>query len=117
VLGTPITSLNIDINWPEDNWHWQQSLQQVARFAHDNHLQIGIIYNAAFPEGAKSDKQWLNRAVDNVTQIEGRMNIVPDRALFESWAFFPKRSVSEQGSLGEDYLVKRYLKMHGVDVR
>jgi hypothetical protein len=110
VFGTPITFLNIDINWPEDNWHWQQSLQQVARFARDNHLQIGIIYNAAFPEGAKSDEQWLNRAVDNVTQIEGRMNIVPDRALFESWAFFPKRAVSEQGSLGEDYLVKRYLK-------
>ena len=42
VLGTPITFLNIDMNWPEDNWHLQPSLQQVRRFAHDDHLQIGI---------------------------------------------------------------------------
>jgi hypothetical protein len=30
-FGQPIEFLNVDINWPEDNWHWQQSLQQVAR--------------------------------------------------------------------------------------
>ena len=116
VYGRPIGFLIIDINWPEDNWHWQQSLQQVVQFARENHLQVGIIYNAAFPEGAKSDEQWLNRAVDNFSQIEGRMGIVPDKALFESWTFFPKRSLSEQGTLGEDYLVKRYLQMHGVEI-
>jgi len=116
-FGKPIEFLNVDINWPEDNWHWQQSLQQVARFARDNHLKLGIIYNAAFPEGAKSDQQWLDRAVDNFTQIEGHMGIVPDKVLFQTWAYFPKHSVSEPGILGEDYLVKRYLHTHGVEVR
>jgi hypothetical protein len=77
-------------------------------------LQIGIIYNAAFPEGAKSDEQWLNRAVENFTQRESRLSIVPDKALFESWAFFPKRSITDQSGLGEDYLVEHYLKLHKV---
>ena len=110
VFGKPISFLNIDINWPEDNWHWQQSLQQTVGFAHDIHLPIGIIYNAAFPEGAKSDEQWLNRAAENFTQIEGPLGITPDKALFESWAYFPKHSIGEQGTLGEDYLVNRYLQ-------
>lgn len=114
IYGKPIGFLIIDINWPEDNWQWQQSLRQVVQFARDNHLQIGIIYNAAFPDGAKSDEQWLNRAVENFTQIEGRMGIVPDKALFESWAFFPKRSITDQSGLGEDFLVKQYLKLHEV---
>jgi hypothetical protein len=116
-VGKPITYLNIDINWPEDNWRWQQSLQEAVRFARENHLQVGIIYNAAFPEGARSDEQWLSRAVDNVTQIENRLHIVPDKALFESWAWFPKHSVSEGGSTGEDSLVKSYMHLHGVEVR
>ena len=112
VFGKPISVLNIDINWPEDNFHWQQSLQQAVGFAHDNHLPIGIIYNAAFPEGAKSDEQWLNRSVENFAQIEGPLGITPDKALFESWAYFPKHSISEPGAPGEDYLVNRYLQMH-----
>ncbi len=113
-FGKPIGFLNLDINWPQDNWHWQQSLQQVKQFARANHLQIGIIYNAAFPEGAKSDQQWLNRAVENYTQIENQLRIVPDKALFESWAYFPKRSITDASGLGEDYLVKQYLQMHRI---
>src|SRR5438552_5531130 len=113
-FGKPIAFLNIDINWPEDNWHWQQSLVQVVQFARENHLQLGIVYNAAFPQGAKSDEQWLNRAIENYTQIEKQLKIVPDKALFESWAYFPKHSVSEGSNLGEDYLVKRYLQMHAI---
>ncbi len=41
------------------------------------------------------------------------MGIVPDKALFESWAFFPKRSVTDKNGPGEDYLVKQYLQLHG----
>ena len=112
VYGKPIGFLNLDINWPEDNWHWQQSLQQVVQFAHDNHLRIGIIYNTSIPGGAKSDEQWLKSAVDNFTQVENQLGIVPDKALFESWAYFPKRSITDANGPGEDYLVEQYLKLH-----
>ncbi|MBV8919852.1 hypothetical protein [Bradyrhizobium sp.] len=113
-LGKPIAFLNIDINWPEDNWNWQPSLKQTAAFARAQHLPFGFIYNAAFPEGAKSDQQWIGRAARNFTEIETKLGIVPDKALFESWAFFPKRSMTDANGLGEDYLVTQYLLLHGV---
>jgi hypothetical protein len=52
--------------------------------------------------------------VDNFALIEGQMGIVPDKVLFESWAFFPKRSITDKNGPGEDYLVKQYLQLHGV---
>ena len=112
-LGKPIAFLNIDINWPEDNWTWQPGLKQAAAFAHAQHLPFGIIYNAAFPAGAQSDQQWISRASQNFTEIETKLGIVPEKALFESWAFFPKRSITDATGLGEDDLVKRYLQLHG----
>ncbi len=111
-VGQPIAFLDVDINWPQDNGNWRPSLENVARFTRTNHLPFGIIYNASFPAGAKSDQQWLDRATDNFTQIEEKMGIVPDKALFESWAYFPKRSITDQSGLGEDYLLEKYVRIH-----
>jgi hypothetical protein len=113
-LGKSIAFLNVDINWPEDSWQWQTSLKQTVALARAEHLPFGIIYNAAFPAGAKSDQQWIGAAAQNFTEIERKLGIVPDKALFESWAFFPKRSITDPTGPGEDDLVKRYLQMHGV---
>ena len=114
-LGKPIAFLNIDINWPEDNWRWQPSVREAAGFARSEHFPFGIIYNAVFPNGAKSDQLWLDRAVQNYREIETGLHVVPHKVLFESWAFFPKRSISDESGPGEDYLVKQYLQLHGVN--
>jgi hypothetical protein len=34
--------------------------------------------------------------------------------VFASWVRFPGRAISTENDLGEDYLVKRYLRLHGV---
>lgn len=112
--GEPIAFLNLDVNWPQDNGHWQPSVREAIDFARANHLPVGIIYNTAIPGGAKSDDQWLASAVSNFTEVENGLGMVPDKALFESWAFFPKRSISDERGPGEDYLVKQYLQLHGV---
>ena len=111
--GEPIAFLNMDVNWPENGGRWQRSVRQATEFARAHHLPVGIIYNAAIPGGAKSDQQWLESAVDNFTAVESGLGIVPDKALFESWAYFPKRSITDAKGRGEDYLVKQYLRMHG----
>lgn len=113
-FGKPIAFLNMDIDWPRDNGHWQQSLKQAGDFAHANHLALGIVYNTAVPGGAKSDERWLKSAADNFTEIEKGLGIAPDKALFESWAPYPKRSISDTNGPGEDDLVKRYLQMRGI---
>lgn len=112
-FGKPIAFLNMDIDWPRDNGHWQQSVKEAADFAHANHLALGIVYNTAVPGGARSDEQWLTSAADNFTRIEKDLGIVPDKALFESWTPHPKRSITDASGPGEDDLVKRYLQLHG----
>jgi len=42
------------------------------------------------------------------------LGIVPDKTLFESWAFFSERSIGDESGPGEDYLVMQYLRLHGV---
>lgn len=116
-FGKPIAFLNVDLNWPEDNWRWQHSLQEAAEFTHTERLPFGIIYNTSIPGGAKSDAQWLESAENNFTQVEGRLGIIPDKALFESWAWYPQRSITDANGLGEDDLLRRYLQMHGLNER
>ncbi len=115
--GEPIAFLNMDVNWPEDNSHWQRSMREAADFTRTNHLSMGIVYNAAIPGGAKSDQQWLESAVGNFTAVEKGLDIAPDKALFESWAYFPKRSITDTDGLGEDYLVEQYLQIHGIKIK
>ena len=56
---------------------------------------------------------WLDSAADNFYVIEKQEGLVPDRALFASWSQFPERAISDASGLGEDELIKRYLKMKG----
>lgn len=114
-FGKPIAFLNIDLNWPEDNWNWQHSLKEASSFARAQGLPFGIIYNTSIPGGAKSDEQWLESAEDNFTQVEHRLGIIPDKALFESWAWYPKRTIGDASGPGEDQLVKHYLRSHGIE--
>lgn len=111
-FGKPIAYVIFDVNWPQDNGRWRWALPQAASFARANGLPIGVIYNASIPGGAKSDEEWLDAAAHNFAEVETKLGIVPDKVLFESWAYFPKRSITDANGLGEDYLVKQYLQMH-----
>jgi hypothetical protein len=59
-----------------------------------------------------SDQAWLNSALQNMTEIEHKMGIVPAQVIFHSWDKFPRRSITDETGLGEDYLVKQYLMRH-----
>jgi hypothetical protein len=59
-----------------------------------------------------SDQAWLNSAMQNISGIENKIGIVPAQAIFHSWDKFPRRSITDETGLGEDYLVKQYLVRH-----
>jgi hypothetical protein len=106
--GQNIAFLQVDINWGHANW--PQSLRQIVSFAQAGHLPLGIIYNANTTAAVSSDHAWLNSAVQNMIEIESKMGIVPAQAVFDSWDRFPRRSITDETGLGEDYLVKQYLR-------
>jgi hypothetical protein len=115
--GQKIAFLHIDINWRGGagggrHADWQQSLRQITSFAQTHRLPIGIIYNANMTPAISSDKGWLDNAAQNIDQIEAKMGIIPAQAIFHSWDKFPRRSITDETGLGEDYLVKQYLVRH-----
>jgi len=108
--GQKIAFLQIDINWRQANW--QQGLRQIISFARTHNLPVGIIYNANMTPSIASDKEWMDSAIGNIGQIEGAMGIAPAQAIFHSWDKFPRRSITDEAGLGEDFLVKYYLAKH-----
>ncbi len=110
-IGKPMAYTYIDIDWNHANW--QQGLRTFVSFAHDVHMPIGIIYNAAPPNKTMTNLQWLDDAQRNFTYIEKTLRITPRWAMFTSWVKFPGRAISVPDGLGEDYLVKQYLQLHG----
>jgi hypothetical protein len=110
-VGKPLSFTDVDINWGHTNW--PQSLKAFASFSRGVHMPIGVIYNAAPPNKTMTNQEWLNNAQRNFIYIEKTLGIVPHWAVFASWVRFPGRAITVKDGLGEDYLVKQYLQMHG----
>jgi hypothetical protein len=107
-VGRPIGFAVLDINWGRPNR--SQSLQASAVFLRNQHVRLGIIYNADAPATTTND-EYLEAARQHFVQIEQNMHIVPDMAVFASWVRFPRRAISDQSGLGQDYLVKEYVQL------
>jgi hypothetical protein len=105
--GRPLAFTVLDINWPRRNW--PQSLQAAAAFLRNQHVRLGIIYNADAPPTMTND-EFLDAARQHFVQIEQSMGIVPDMALFGSWVRFPQRAITDGSGRGQDYLVKEYVR-------
>jgi hypothetical protein len=106
-VGRPISGLIIDIGWGDNRW--QNTLSSVVNLIRGHNIRVGIIYNAA-GNAAANNNQWVQKSAENLTLITRNMAIRPDIALFCSWVKFPERSITDQNGLGEDYLVKEYLR-------
>jgi hypothetical protein len=106
--GKPIAYLFVDIDWTRTNW--EQGLKAVVQYAQNTHLPLGIIYNASPPAASNDNQAWLNEARQNSVHIERDLHIRPQWAMFTSWTKFPGHAVTDENGLGEDYLVKEYLK-------
>jgi hypothetical protein len=74
-------------------------------------MRLGIIYNADAPAAMTND-EYLEAVHQHFAQIERDAHIVPDIAVFASWVRFPQRAISDGSGLGQDYLVKEYVKLH-----
>jgi len=112
-VGRPLGGLNIDVNWPQP---WSEGLRAAFTFARSQRLTVGIVYWAS-PKppvgGHVTNDMWLDSAADNFYMIEKREKLIPDRAMFASWSQFPERAIGDASGLGEDDLIRRYLKMKG----
>ena len=89
--GRPLAFLRLDIDW--DRSGWQGGVRAAAQFSRKMNLPIGIIYNAS-PRAA-GDGEWLNSASQHIREVEGRLAIIPQQAVFQSWVRFPTRGIGD----------------------
>lgn len=108
-MGQPLGFLHIDINWSKPDW--PDKLKETVKFARAEHLHFGVIYNGnVHADPVSSNEKWLNSAIRNFQQIESDMGIVPDQVIFHSWEKFPPHLITDEHDLGQDHLVRQYIK-------
>ena len=103
-MGEPLAGLHLDVVW--GGGRWQAALGAVAALAKAEHARVGIIYDGSRTD--PSDAAWLDDAQARYELIEGRLHLVPDQAVFQSWMDFPRRMLPDSARDSFTSLVVRY---------
>jgi hypothetical protein len=80
-----------------------------------NGIAFGVIYDGGGAGKNESDDVWTQEAAQRFHQVESTPSLIPDQAIFQSWARWPKRLLPETEHGTMTNLVLQYLKAHGVD--
>ena len=90
-VGEPLSFFHADVAW---NGSWQQQLPAVKSRIHAAGLKFGIIYDGG---GAKeeSDAVWTQEAEQRFRMVESNPSMIPDHAIIQTWARWPKKMLPE----------------------
>jgi hypothetical protein len=91
VVGAPLSFFHADLAW---NGPWQQQLPAVKSRIHAAGLKFGIIYDGG---GSKeeSDAVWTQEAEQRFRMVESNPSMIPDHAIIQTWARWPKKMLPE----------------------
>jgi len=91
VVGEPLSFFHADVAW---NGPWQQQLPAVKSRINAAGLKFGIIYDGG---GGKeeSDDVWTREAEQRFRMVESNPSMIPDHAIIQTWARWPKKMLPE----------------------
>ena len=91
VVGEPLSFFHADVAW---NGPWQQQLPAVKNRISAAGLKFGIIYDGG---GGKdeSDDVWTREAEQRFRMVESNPSMIPDHAIIQTWARWPKKMLPE----------------------
>ena len=106
VVGEPLSFFHADVAW---NGPWQQQLLAVKSRVNAAGLKFGIIYDGG---GAKeeSDDAWTREAEQRFRMVESNPSMIPDHAIIQTWARWPKKMLPEDQPGTLTNLVLKYSK-------
>lgn len=104
VVGEPLNFFHADVAW---NGPWQQQLPAVKRHIDEAGLKFGIIYDGG---GSKqeSDEVWTREAEQRFRMVESNPAMIPDHAIIQTWARWPRKMLPEDQLGTLTNLVLRY---------
>ena len=90
-VGSPLSFLQADIGWRTPGW--LAAVQNARTLTGSLGQRFGVIYDGDGDE--TSGLAWVNDAITNFVEVEGRGGIMPDQAVFETWDPQPPRVLPE----------------------
>ena len=107
VVGQKLSFFHADVAWTSP---WQQQLGAVKRVAHERGLKFGVIYDGGGTAKPESDQLWTEEAAQRFRAVESNQSLVPDHAVFQSWARWPHRVLPESQPGTMTNLVLQYVQ-------
>lgn len=103
-LGRKLMFLHLDIDWQQPDW--PTAIAAAARLAHGTGEKLGVIYNDGL---AATDQAWVADAKRHFDELETRYGLIPDQAVFHTWADHPTHIFPKTSDSAHSYLIAQYL--------
>lgn len=91
VVGQPLAFFHADVAW---NGPWQQQLPAVKGGIQGMGMKFGVIYDGG-GSAQESDDVWTREAEQRFRLVESNPSRVPDHAIIQTWARWPKKMLPE----------------------
>jgi len=106
VTGQHLSFLHADVAW---NGPWRQQLPAVKSRIQSAGMMFGVIYDGG-GSPRESDDVWTQEAEQRFRLVESIPSMIPDHAIFQTWARWPKKMLPEDQPGTLTNLVLRYGK-------
>lgn len=104
-VGENLAFMQTDISWSEPA---MRNLKPLSSALKARNIPIAFIYNA--DAAAVTDASWQQSAEDHIAEIETRLDLRPDIAVFDSWVRNPSHVLPETTPGTLTNIALRYLR-------
>jgi hypothetical protein len=109
IVGQNLTFFHADVVWTAP---WKQQLSMVKSRMLSSGIKFGIIYDGGGSGKQESDELWTEEAEQRFRMVESISSLIPDHAVLQTWARWPKKMLPEDRPGTMTNLVLRYLASH-----
>ena len=106
LVGQKLEFFHADVAW---NGPWQQQLPAIKSRIQAMGMKFGTIYDGG-GSAQESDDVWTKEAEQRFRLVESNPSMVPDHAIIQTWARWPRKILPEDQSGTLTNLVLRYTK-------
>ena len=103
-MGKTFHALQVDVDWESPGW--VAPLREMRVFTGLRQTALGLYFNGM--PFARSDREWIDSAESHFDAVEGQMGILPDQAIFATWAPYPAHNMPETSPTTQTWLINRY---------
>lgn len=116
--GEKLAFMDADLGWKREA---MLNLVPLSSALKSRGIPLGIIYDAAAKGDepwfdansvSNSDNGWVQNAIKHADEVEFRIGVHPDHAVFATWVHYPSRMLPETRPGTFTNLVWRYLQKH-----